>query len=131
MLPEAVEAAKLTLEVASRLAEAVKAERGPILAVQLDQGVNQLIGDLTPLLGVVEVIGDGVGDHVAVHLLHDVERRSNHSRVGADREYAGRTDLGWLQCLQKAGLAQHIVCAGRQRPAGRPSQTRLPWRGRR
>ncbi len=48
VLPESGEPTQLTLQVSRRLAETLEADRGPVDGVELDQRVDQLVGDPGP-----------------------------------------------------------------------------------
>ena len=111
-----VEAAQLALQIAGRLAEPLQADLGEVDRVQLDERVDQFVGDPPALLGVVQRRRDRVGDHLAVHLLHHVERRADHARrPRTPPARGGCAPAVGSRAPQQAGLAQHVVGAGRQR----------------
>ena len=87
-LPEAEEAPQLALEVAGRLAEALEPGRLPVDGVDLDERVDELVGDQRAVAGAVELGRDLARDHVALDALHQVERRADHGGVVAGREHA-------------------------------------------
>ena len=138
VLPQAVEAPQLALEVAGRLAEALEADLGPVDRVQLDERIDQLVGDPRPLRRAVQRRRDRVGDHLAVDLLHDVERGPDHrrgrrtrpARRGCGPASARARSAGAPRAARRgrwAAAARAAGGAGRRRSTGRRSR----WSDRR
>ena len=122
VLPQPAEAPQLALEVAGRLAEPLEPDRRPIHRVELDQRVDQLVGDPGALLGRVERGGIASVITSPCDPLHHVERRADHGRVVAHRQHLRHPDRRGLERAQQPRLAQHVVRARRQRPARRAAQ---------
>ncbi len=124
-LPQAPEAPQLALQVAGGPAEALEAHRPPVDRVDLDERVDQLLGDPSALLGRVQRGGNARDDHLALDPLHHVERAADRGGVLAHREHLRHARRGVLQRPQQARLAQHVVSAGWQRRTGRAAQDHL------
>ena len=124
-VPEPFEAAQLAFQVAGRLAEALQAHGLPVDGVDLDERVDQLLGDAPAFRRRIQVGGDLGDDRLARHALHHVERRADHGLVVAHREHVGHPGRGVAQRSQQPRLAQNVVRARRNRRPRRPAQHQL------
>jgi hypothetical protein len=88
------------------------------------QRVDELLADAPAILDCVEHRRQRAGDHLALDLLHHVERHADDRRVVAHRD-----DDGHARAAGERGhhprLAQDVVRAGRQRPTRRAAQHEL------
>ena len=126
-LPEAAEAPQLAFEVAAGVArEPLQPARAPVDRVDLDERVDELLAAAAPLRRRVECRWHGAREDLAVHALHEVERRADDRRVVAHRQHPRHARRRRLERAQQARLAQDVVGARRERPARRPAQHDLP-----
>ncbi len=122
VLPQAVEAPQLALQIARGLGEALQAGRAPVHGVHLHERVHQVVADAGPVLLGVQRPGHLAGDHVPVLLLHHVEGHAQHRLVVTGGEDPRRAGGGALERCQQARLAQHVVGGGRKGRTRRAAQ---------
>ena len=125
VLPQAGEAPQLTLEVAGGLAEALEAGSRPVDAVELDERVDELVGNPPALIETIQLRGHGIGDDRALHALHDIEGSANDRRVLARQKDPRRPHRGDFERPQQPRLAGDVVRARGERSAGRAAHDHL------
>ena len=121
--PELHEPPHLTLGVASRTHERREAGLGHVRPVDLDERVDQVEPKPAPGLGIGgEVRRKLVADHVALEVLHHVERRACDLEVVAHGDDWRDADALLRERELKPGLAHHVVRRRRKRRPRRPAE---------
>ena len=99
-------------------------DRAPVDPVDLHERVDQLVADRRALLGRVDRRRDVRDDHVALDLLHHVERAADHLLVLADREHrrhaARRPPAPAAAAPRAARRGRSAAAAGAAGGAARP-----------
>jgi hypothetical protein len=105
----------LSLEVPAGPAVVAQPDRREIDAVQLGEREVQLVVDRGPLGG-FEPRQPRVAEDAPGQEVHDVERRPDHARVGAQVAHDRHRHARARQRRHHLVLAVHLVRAGQQRP---------------
>ena len=74
------------------------------------------------LLGVIERVRHCLGDDLALHALHHVERSADHRLPVAHREHPRRSHRRGFERGKQPCFAKHVMGARRQRAARRAAQ---------
>ena len=121
-LPLPLPAGQLAGQVALRPAEPGQAHAGDIHLMNGREHLGEPLRELPRLVRRELLAVLLAAQHQAVHVLHQVERRADHFRVGAARDRSGHRDVSAAQRGQHPELPGHVVGGGQHVTERRPPQ---------